>query len=29
MLKEVAVEMTEKLKQLGPSPFRNIGQMAI
>ena len=29
MLKEVAVEMTEKLKQLGPNPLRNMGQMAV
>jgi coenzyme F420-reducing hydrogenase delta subunit len=29
MLQEVAVDMTEKLKQLGPTPFRNMGQMAI
>jgi coenzyme F420-reducing hydrogenase delta subunit len=29
MLKEVANEMTAKLKQLGPSPFRNMGQMAV
>jgi coenzyme F420-reducing hydrogenase delta subunit len=29
MLQEVAVEMTAKLKQLGPSPLRNMGQMAI
>jgi F420-non-reducing hydrogenase iron-sulfur subunit len=29
MLKEVAGEMTEKLRQLGPSPLRNMRQMAI
>jgi coenzyme F420-reducing hydrogenase delta subunit len=29
MLREVAIEMTEKLKQLGPSPMRNLGQMAV
>jgi F420-non-reducing hydrogenase iron-sulfur subunit len=29
MLKEVAVDMTEKLKQLGPNPLRIMGQMAI
>jgi coenzyme F420-reducing hydrogenase delta subunit len=29
MLKEVAVEMTEKLRQLGPSPLRNMSQMAM
>ena len=27
MLKEVADEMTVKLKQLGPSPLQNMGQM--
>ena len=29
MLQEVADEMTAKLKQLGPSPLRNMGQMAV
>jgi coenzyme F420-reducing hydrogenase delta subunit len=29
MLREVAVDMTAKLKQLGPSPLRNMGQMAV
>jgi coenzyme F420-reducing hydrogenase delta subunit len=29
MLREVAIDMTAKLKQLGPSPLRNMGQMAV
>jgi F420-non-reducing hydrogenase iron-sulfur subunit len=29
MLQEIATEMTAKLKQLGPSPLRNLGQMAV
>jgi F420-non-reducing hydrogenase iron-sulfur subunit len=29
MLKEIAIDMTSKLKQLGPSPLRNMSQMAL
>jgi coenzyme F420-reducing hydrogenase delta subunit len=29
MLKEIAVDMTAKLKQLGPSPLRSMGQIAV
>jgi coenzyme F420-reducing hydrogenase delta subunit len=29
MLKEIAVDMTAKLKQLGPSPLGTMGQMAV
>ncbi|HYQ61013.1 MAG TPA: hydrogenase iron-sulfur subunit, partial [Desulfatiglandales bacterium] len=29
MLREIAADMTAKLKQLGPSPLQNIAQMAL
>jgi F420-non-reducing hydrogenase iron-sulfur subunit len=29
LLKEIADEMTAKLKRLGPSPLRNMGKMAV
>ncbi len=29
MLKEIATDMTAKLKRLGPSPLRDMGQMAV